>query len=444
MTRLLHILSQRPGRSGSGIFLEAMVREAAQRDYHQHVIAFGPPSTTAAEVPFLNDQQFSPVVFPNQTAAFNIPGNSDVMPYPSTRFSDLTPDQIEQYLESARQVMLQVKTTFQPDLVHTHHLFLASALVREVFHDVPVIATAHNAALRLCQNNPHLVPRLLPGIQSIDRICVLTPQSRLDTLEQYHVDPERIAVTQAGYRNDYFHVSTDSKVESLNRLRTEFGIELPPDITEASIVTFIGRLSTSKGIPFLLKAFEALQDEFSPTYLLLVGAAGSGEDGRRMGQLAKQANSTVIHVGAVPHAAVAPFLHCSDLFVLPSLFEGLPLTMLEALATGCRCVVSGLPTICSWVPPEWLERGRIRLVPKLKTLGPDTPVGDDVERFVSDLAASLRAGLRQPWPWKNKRDLSLEMKNHTWPVVFDRYEAVYRQLLATKVGSAKDLDLARC
>jgi glycosyltransferase involved in cell wall biosynthesis len=34
-----------------------------------------------------------------------------------------------------------------------------------------------------------------------------------------------------------------------------------------------------------------------------------------------------VHVGAQPPAAVAAILQCSDLFVLPSLFEGLPLTM---------------------------------------------------------------------------------------------------------------------
>ena len=49
--RILHLLSQRPGRSGSGVFLAAMVREAARRGYEQHAIAAGPAGTTVAELP---------------------------------------------------------------------------------------------------------------------------------------------------------------------------------------------------------------------------------------------------------------------------------------------------------------------------------------------------------------------------------------------------------
>jgi hypothetical protein len=80
MTRLLHILSQRPGRSGSGVFLGAMVRQAARRGFAQHVVVAGPPGTTAAELPPLSDEEVSPIVFPSDDTPFPLPGNSDVMP----------------------------------------------------------------------------------------------------------------------------------------------------------------------------------------------------------------------------------------------------------------------------------------------------------------------------------------------------------------------------
>ena len=92
--RLLHVLSQRPGRSGSGVFLAAMVREAARRGYEQHAIVAGPPGTSATELPPLRDHEVTPITFPSPEAPFPLPGNSDVMPYPTTVFARMTEAQI--------------------------------------------------------------------------------------------------------------------------------------------------------------------------------------------------------------------------------------------------------------------------------------------------------------------------------------------------------------
>lgn len=433
MTRILHILSQRPGRSGSGVFLKALVREAGLRGYDQHVIAGGPLGTSAAELPPLTDDRFSPIIFPNEDAPFDVPGNSDVMPYPSTRFSDLTDTMVDQYLAAGRRVMERVKQEFDPEIVHAHHLFLMSALAREVFDDRPVVATPHNAALRLCVKNPHLMPRLLPGIRGIDRIGVLTPQSKQDTIDMYGVDEDRIVLTQAGFRGDQFFVPTQQRIEIRERLVKEYGVQLPAGLGEPGgeqLVTFVGRLSTAKGIPFLIEAVKKLKREDVPPFrLVLVGATGSGEDGSRMDDIVRAGGDVVIHAGVFPEAAVALFLQCSDIFVLPSLFEGLPLTMLEAAACGCRCVVSGLPTITSWVPRTWLDNGTMHLIPKLQATNADVPVEADVSRFINAIADGIRTQLERPWSEKDRRTLGDEMRRHTWASVFDRYEVVYRELL---------------
>ncbi|MBA2594167.1 MAG: hypothetical protein H0U97_18770 [Gammaproteobacteria bacterium] len=113
---MLHLLSQRPGRSGSGVFLQAMVRESARCGYVQHVIAAGPPGTVAAELPPLGGHDLTLIPFPSPEAPFPVPGNSDVMPYPSTVFSRMSE---LQYLHVSRKVMEGVAARFQPDLVGT-------------------------------------------------------------------------------------------------------------------------------------------------------------------------------------------------------------------------------------------------------------------------------------------------------------------------------------
>jgi glycosyltransferase involved in cell wall biosynthesis len=445
--RILHLLSQRPGRSGSGVFLAALVREAARRGYEQHAIAAGPPGTSAAELPPLADGQLTPILFPSPEAPFPVPGNSDVMPYPSMVFSRMTEAQIELYLRACRRVMEEVRDRFQPDLVHAHHLWLMTALAREVFADRPVIATSHNAELRQLVKAPHLAPRVLPGVRGLDRIGVLTPQSVDDTIGAFGMPPERIELTGAGFRGDWFTAPERPRQEILRELRERFGIALPEgsDGSVGSVrsvgsaenaepgirfVTFVARLSTAKGVPFLLEAAARLAGQAPPFRLLLVGASGSGEDGLRMDAAVAAAGPGVFHLGAQPQEAVARLLQVSDAFVLPSLFEGLPLTMLEALGCGCPSVVSALPTIASWVSPAWREAGWVDLVPALATTRADEPVAADVPRFVADLAVALSRRLARRPTHEERWKIAAALRPHTWSAVFDRYERIYEEVCA--------------
>lgn len=425
MARVLHLLSQRPGRSGSGVFLQAMVRQAARRGHAQHVLAAGPPGTTAAELPPLGPDDFTLIPFPSEGAPFPVPGNSDVMPYPSTVFSRMTEGEVEQYLEVSRRMMRRARDRFRPDLVHAHHLWLMTALAREVFDDVPVIATSHNAELRQMVKAPRLAPRVVPGIRALDRVCVLTPRSRRDTMDVYGVEDGRIEETGAGYDADLFHRSDLPPAALRDRLRREFGVGLP----DGPLVTFVGRLSTPKGVPFLLEAAARVRAGGTAFHLVLVGATGSGEEGERVGEMARAAGEAVVHVGAQPPEAVALVLQCSALFALPSLFEGLPLTMLEAAACGCPCLLSALPTLRSWVPAAWVEAGHFALVPALATTDADVPVAADVPRYVDALAGAMASMLARPRSEADRAELAACLLPHAWSAVFARYESVYEDLL---------------
>lgn len=430
--RLLHILSQRPGRSGSGVFLTALVREAARAGFEQHVIVAGPPGTSAAELAPLTDEQVSPICFPSAAAPFPLPGNSDVMPYPTTVFSRMTMPQIEQYLGFSRQVMESVRAKFRPQVVHAHHLWLMTALAREVFVDVPMLVSSHNAELRQMIKAPHLQPRVLPGVQAIDKICVLTEQSLDDTVECFGIDSSRIAVTGAGFDGDLFHFSRTPRAVLIAELRERWGIALPVD-EEMRFATFVGRLSSPKGVPFLIEAATRLPADTPPFRIVLVGATGSGADGQKMDELVTAAGSRIIHVGAQSPEVVAKLLQVSTVFVLPSLFEGLPLTMLEALACGCPVIVSALPTVRSWVPRQLLDDGFIELVPALATTHADEPVVADVSRFVANLATALERRLTSPLPTDSRRRLAEKMLPQSWSAVFRRYQQIYRELLTDEL-----------
>lgn len=148
-------------------------------------------------------------------------------------------------------------------------------------------------------------------------------------------------------------------------------------------VLFVGRLAAVKGAPLLLRAFAAVSGDHPEAELAIVG---DGPDRAELERLAASLGVTarVAFLGYQPQEAVAEELSRSDLLVLPSFAEGVPVVLMEAMAAG-------LPVIASRVAgvPELVEDG---------TSGFVTPPGDletlidRLGRLLSDPALRRRMG----------------------------------------------------
>lgn len=105
----------------------------------------------------------------------------------------------------------------------------------------------------------------------------------------------------------------------------------------------VGRFNQPKNHPFLLDIFVALLKKEPNAVLLLVGG---GEDMPKI-QAKAQALGIAEHVRFLGvRSDVADLMQAMDVFVFPSLYEGLPVTMVEAQAAGLPCIISDK------VPPE--------------------------------------------------------------------------------------------
>ena len=105
----------------------------------------------------------------------------------------------------------------------------------------------------------------------------------------------------------------------------------------ARVVGHVGQLRIEKNQAFLIKAFSKLCKFTSNTYLLLVG---DGDQARELRQLVVdlRLSDNVVFAGA--QQDVSTFLSAMDVFVLPSFYEGMPNAVIEAQATGLKCIVS--------------------------------------------------------------------------------------------------------
>ena len=121
------------------------------------------------------------------------------------------------------------------------------------------------------------------------------------------------------------------------------------------VVGQIGRYTKEKNHEFILKVFSELKKMDSNARLLMIG---DGPLHTQIMQAAEQSglSSDVIFTGV--RSDVERLVQAMDVFVLPSLYEGLPVTMVEAQAAGLPCIISDK------VPPECiLTEGLVDVLP---------------------------------------------------------------------------------
>ncbi len=150
---------------------------------------------------------------------------------------------------------------------------------------------------------------------------------------------------------------------------------------DAPVVGTVARLEPVKDQATLLQAFAQVAARLPPARLVIVG------DGSQRGLLEQQAQAPAL-AGRVHflgrRADVASVLPLLDVFVLSSLSEGLPLTILEAMAAALPCV----STAVGAVPEAILEGQTGRLVPVKDPTRLAAAIGD----LLADLPLSRRLG----------------------------------------------------
>jgi glycosyltransferase involved in cell wall biosynthesis len=141
--------------------------------------------------------------------------------------------------------------------------------------------------------------------------------------------PSRVAVIPNGVDLDLFR-GPDPEIRA--RARHRLGVD-----GDAFLVGSVGRLEAQKGFVHLIRAAGALAGA-APDLRLAIAGEGSLAGALRDEARALAIGDRLLLAGRVDDAA--EFLAALDLFVLPSLWEGMPLSLLEAMAMGVPCVAT--------------------------------------------------------------------------------------------------------
>lgn len=165
------------------------------------------------------------------------------------------------------------------------------------------------------------------------KIITISEATKQDIINYYQVPPEKIAVIYPGYNQDLYHPRIPLTKQA--KIRAKYGIK-------GKYFIFLGTLQPRKNILRLIRAFAKLG---GGTKLVVVGKKGWLFDkilkiSRNLGIEKK-----VIFTGFVPNEDLPALYKASIAYVLPSLYEGFGIPVLEAQACGAITVVSQVSSL---------------------------------------------------------------------------------------------------
>jgi len=157
-----------------------------------------------------------------------------------------------------------------------------------------------------------------------DIVTAVSEYSRRRCIEDYGVDP---IVIPNGVDISKFYPMKKNDAKEI--IKEKYGL----NTKEEKVITYLGRLSHTKGVFVLIEAFSKVLLSF-PDARLVIG--GTGYYKNELEKLSKKLNiaNKVSFLGFIPDEILLPLYNTTDIFCIPTLGkEGMPTTALEAMAT---------------------------------------------------------------------------------------------------------------
>jgi glycosyltransferase involved in cell wall biosynthesis len=223
--------------------------------------------------------------------------------------------------------------------------YVAGLLARD--SACPLVANVIGSDINELPNKPHMRPYVKAALDSAYRVIALSRAMQQRVVE-LGVESEKVLVQYNGVDGERFR--PDSKSDSRRRLGYAGG---------GPLICYVGNLLPEKGPDILIKGFKVFTEKMQGQGADLV-VLGDGPLMRLLESLVHEydLDGRVRLLGRRPNAEVAVWVSAADVLCLPSLREGCPNVVLEALASGRPVVASSVGGV-----PELLDKDNGLLVP---------------------------------------------------------------------------------
>lgn len=180
------------------------------------------------------------------------------------------------------------------------------------------------------------IPLFRSSARKAGRVIANSRATRADLVAHFGIPESRIDVVYPA-ADERFHAARDPDVVR-RAVVAALGEAVP-------YILFVGKLSRRRNVPSLVEAFARARREAGiPHRLLIIGPCAGGPSVEKVAQR-YGVDGVVRHVPHLDQDALAALYAGADLFVLPTVYEGLSWTMLEAMASGAPVLTVPHPTL---------------------------------------------------------------------------------------------------
>ncbi len=206
-----------------------------------------------------------------------------------------------------------------------------SKLRATVIHDLTYIYYPEVVETKNLSHLRRVVPR---SIKKADFIITVSKAIKSEIVKEFNINPAIIIVTPIPPESKYF-------AKNNNEIHKKYN--LPTD----KFIFFMGNLEPRKDLPTLIEAYIQLPDNIKKEYSLVLAGGNGWKTEKSLKALsdAQKANENIIHVGFIDADDTPAFYQQASLFVMPSIYEGFGIPILEALASKCPVIASDIPVL---------------------------------------------------------------------------------------------------
>lgn len=206
-----------------------------------------------------------------------------------------------------------------------------SRLRATTIHDLTYIRYPEAVEEKNLAHLRRVVPR---SIKEADIILTVSEAVKNELVEEFSIDPSRCVATPIP-PDETFSVKSSIDVHAKYNLPTK------------KYVYFIGNREPRKNLPVLIEAYSALPQTIKDEYSLVIagGRGWKSEVTNKALEKARRAGDHVAPLGYIDQADSPALFQKASLFVMPSLYEGFGMPILEAMAGSCPVVAADIPVL---------------------------------------------------------------------------------------------------
>jgi len=295
--------------------------------------------------------------------------------------------------KSCTKALSKNATTF--NLIHAHFLengFIGASLKSS--YDKPLVVTAHGGDVYDLPFRDSWYNNLARYVLSESDKVITVSHFLAEKLSELGVSSKKLHVVPNGYDENLF------KPLPSNAMRKKLGLPL-----NKRILLSVGDLVDVKGHTYLIDAMNIVLKKKNDVILVIIGSGPLKERlQKKVNKLGL--NGKILLVGRKTHDEIPMWMNASDIFVLPSLGEGFPTVVPEAMACGKPVIAT-----CVGGVPEAIVSS------ELGTLV--APKGPKV------LSQAILEGLSRDWLQEKILD---EAKRYSWNIIVKQIIAVYERV----------------